>query len=187
VAILAVACVLLAGSRAGAVGASTLTQVYIPYEITGDYCGHGELFYWGHPGADNLTVIGVDGIDSPVVPAEGPVCWRTAGNVFFVDHTTAISTNRQEGCVTSAGARAAHCSQFYFDLLRIDAGDGHDSIRVGPSQVRRVEIFGGDGPDAIRTVNRHYEFISCGPGVDSVIADRGDDIDGDCENVQLEL
>ncbi|MDX8151337.1 hypothetical protein SK069_07030 [Patulibacter brassicae] len=61
---------------------------------------------------------------------------------------------------------------------RIDAGSGRRGKPIGV-------LVGGAGNDTIISRNRVVDIVSCGPGRDTVVADRIDRIAGDCETVQL--
>ena len=45
------------------------------------------------------------------------------------------------------------------------------------------DIFGGDGRDLIKAVDRDDDDVDCGAGFDRVRANPGDDVEGDCERV----
>jgi Ca2+-binding RTX toxin-like protein len=63
------------------------------------------------------------------------------------------------------------------DLLRGGAGD--DRLKGGPGRNR---LFGGPGNDRLIAVNGRFDRLTCGPGVDSVKADRMDLVRG-CERI----
>jgi Ca2+-binding RTX toxin-like protein len=44
-------------------------------------------------------------------------------------------------------------------------------------------LFGGAGDDTIDARNGRFDVIGCGPGTDTVHADRGDLVGVDCERV----
>lgn len=182
VAAVAVAAMILAGSTAGAADAATLTMTSIPYEVTGDYCSHADVFYTGTGANNNLTTFGVDGVEGPAL-TWGPVCWKMTGIVYFSDLQTAVQTG--PGCSPKNPAlRYGSCQSVFFDHAVIDTGGGKDAIRVLPWQVFTTTIYAGDGPDAIKTVNGGHDIISCGPGTDQVQADSLDEVGADCETVQ---
>ena len=54
---------------------------------------------------------------------------------------------------------------------RIAGGDGQDEIRAGA------------GDDRVLAADGARDFISCGPGFDRVVADRRDDVGGNCERL----
>jgi Ca2+-binding RTX toxin-like protein len=63
------------------------------------------------------------------------------------------------------------------DLLRGGAGD--DRLKGGPGRNR---LYGGSGNDYLNGVNGRFDRLKCGPGVDSVRADRIDRVRG-CERI----
>jgi Ca2+-binding RTX toxin-like protein len=59
-------------------------------------------------------------------------------------------------------------------------GGGSDRLMGG----RGADVFlGGGGNDSISARDGRGERISCGPGRDTVVADRGDGVSRDCERV----
>jgi hypothetical protein len=63
----------------------------------------------------------------------------------------------------------------------IDGGPGNDTIVVGPQLLSPaplegygMQVLGGPGNDLMETVNGSTDFIDCGPGTDTLLADRGD-------------
>jgi hypothetical protein len=63
---------------------------------------------------------------------------------------------------------------------RIGAGSGDDRIVPGPG---RDTVDAGDGRDWIDARDGQRDVIACGPGRDTVLADRVDRVDGTCERV----
>jgi Ca2+-binding RTX toxin-like protein len=61
------------------------------------------------------------------------------------------------------------------------AGSGRDRVTLGRGRDR---VSGGGGRDTIRARDRARDVIACGPGVDTVIADRIDVVRRDCERVR---
>ena len=59
---------------------------------------------------------------------------------------------------------------------------GHMDVLAG--DLGNDRILGGGGADLIESDNRRRDVISCGPGVDSVLADNLDRIARDCERVR---
>jgi Tol biopolymer transport system component len=55
---------------------------------------------------------------------------------------------------------------------RIEGGNGLD------------RLFGGAGSDVLRVVDGRFDVVGCGPGVETVLADRGDLVGIDCERVR---
>ncbi len=58
--------------------------------------------------------------------------------------------------------------------------DGADTLTGGPGS---DHLSGGPGGDTLKARDNHRDFVSCGPGVDRVSADRLDRVAGDCERV----
>ncbi len=91
------------------------------------------------------------------------------------------------------------------DLLRgwkgrdcLTAGDGNDVLKAGIGADRaagmagndriwggigRDRLSGGSGNDWFRSLDLAPDTVSCGSGIDEVIADRRDTVARDCENV----
>ena len=65
---------------------------------------------------------------------------------------------------------------------RLIGGFGNDRLIGGPGRDR---LNGGPGNDRIEARGNGVDAITCGPGRDTVIADRSDRIARDCENVRL--
>lgn len=59
---------------------------------------------------------------------------------------------------------------------------GNDVIIPGPGE---DDVYGGPGNDRIIATDGEHDDISCGPGVDTVVADSIDDVSSNCENVRL--
>jgi hypothetical protein len=78
-----------------------------------------------------------------------------------------------------AGLRGADCLEGGAGNDRLNGGDGDDSLRGGPG---RNSYTGGRGRDTIISRNGVAELVSCGPGNDTVRADRSDRLRG-CEHV----
>jgi Ca2+-binding RTX toxin-like protein len=62
-----------------------------------------------------------------------------------------------------------------------DLGLGNDVVNPGPGS---DFVLGGDGDDTITARDGFGDVVECGPGTDSVTADRADVLSG-CENVSL--
>jgi hypothetical protein len=62
-----------------------------------------------------------------------------------------------------------------------DGGQGNDTLDAGPGS---DFLLGGDGDDTFSTRDGFGDVVECGPGVDTVTADRVDVLSG-CENVAL--
>ena len=62
-----------------------------------------------------------------------------------------------------------------------DLGLGNDVVDPGPGSDL---VLGGDGDDTIATRDGFGDVVECGPGNDTVTADRADALSG-CENVAL--
>jgi Tol biopolymer transport system component len=58
---------------------------------------------------------------------------------------------------------------------------GGDTISGG---VGRDGLFGGTGNDAVRSIDGSFDVVGCGPGRDTVVADRVDLVGVDCERVR---
>jgi dipeptidyl aminopeptidase/acylaminoacyl peptidase len=58
---------------------------------------------------------------------------------------------------------------------------GDDSVSGGSG---RDGLYGGVGNDSLRSVDRGFDVVGCGPGRDEVVADRVDLIGADCERVR---
>ena len=72
----------------------------------------------------------------------------------------------------------------------IAGGDGNDFMLDGESHGGATDIlYGGAGTDVINPANKPAgkDLVSCGPGVDRVLADRKDVISPDCERVTVGL
>lgn len=64
---------------------------------------------------------------------------------------------------------------------RVCGFDGDDSITGGSGA---DGLYGGYGKDALRSVDGIIDVVGCGPGPDTVVADRGDLVGVDCERVR---
>jgi Ca2+-binding RTX toxin-like protein len=62
-----------------------------------------------------------------------------------------------------------------------DVGSGNDLVDPGPGS---DFVLGGDGDDTVSVRDGFADVVECGPGADSVTADRVDVLSG-CENVAL--
>ena len=82
-------------------------------------------------------------------------------------------------CTRSGGLSADRLSGNSGDELICGLG-GPDRITGGPGRDR---LFGGDGNDAIDARDGTFDVIGCGPGRDTVRADRSDYVGVDCERV----
>jgi hypothetical protein len=63
----------------------------------------------------------------------------------------------------------------------IDGGPGNDTLIVGPQLTGTqplsgfgTQVNGGPGNDLIEVLNGSADLVDCGPGIDRLIADRGD-------------
>jgi Ca2+-binding RTX toxin-like protein len=63
---------------------------------------------------------------------------------------------------------------------RLFGGPGNDRLVGGPG---RDQLNGGSGNDRIEARDGHWDTVVCGPGRDTVIADRRDRVGNDCERV----
>ncbi len=63
----------------------------------------------------------------------------------------------------------------------IKAGNGHDLIFAGKG---KDVVVAGRGNDDIRTLDKMFDVVNCGPGDDKVLADAIDKIHKSCENVK---
>ena len=67
------------------------------------------------------------------------------------------------------------------DSERLLGGPGDDRLTGGGDRDR---LLGGAGNDRINAArDDHRDVVSCGSGVDTVVADRSDSVAGDCERV----
>jgi Ca2+-binding RTX toxin-like protein len=136
----------------------------------------------GSPGADNITgsdvansLAGLGGDDS-LVGAGGD------DSIDGGDGTDRI--NGGSGVDNLQGGIGGDTLSGGDDADALDGGDGDDTLRGGAG----VDTFtGGAGADRILAADGVAETIDCGPGVDTVAADFGDNGDlinvVDCENV----
>ncbi|HEX2729273.1 MAG TPA: calcium-binding protein [Rubrobacteraceae bacterium] len=63
----------------------------------------------------------------------------------------------------------------------VSGGAGDDRISGGSNKDR---IRGGFGNDTISVADKQVDFVNCGDGVDTVIADGKDMVQTNCENVE---
>ena len=91
----------------------------------------------------------------------------------------AVSVSWQPTCTRSGGPRADRLAGTERTELICGLG-GADRITGGPGRDR---LFGGDGNDAIDARDGTFDVIGCGPGRDTVRADRSDYVGVDCERV----
>jgi hypothetical protein len=63
----------------------------------------------------------------------------------------------------------------------VDAGPGNDRITAGPGADHGLA---GSGDDVVYARDGQHDAISCGPGRDTVYAERLDTVAADCENVR---
>ena len=68
----------------------------------------------------------------------------------------------------------------------IYGGTGDDNLIGTPSDTSVDRFYGGSGEDIFqpRDVPAVKDIVSCGPGTDTVYADKADDVEGDCERVE---
>jgi len=68
----------------------------------------------------------------------------------------------------------------------IYGGIGEDNLIGTASDTSVDRFYGGSGEDILqpRDVPAVKDMVSCGPGTDTVYADKADDIGGDCERVE---
>ena len=68
----------------------------------------------------------------------------------------------------------------------IYGGTGDDNLIGTPSDTSEDRFYGGSGEDIFqpRDVPAVKDMVSCGPGTDTVYADKADDVGGDCERVE---
>jgi dipeptidyl aminopeptidase/acylaminoacyl peptidase len=66
------------------------------------------------------------------------------------------------------------------DLHRVCGLEGDDTLRGGAGRDR---LFGGEGDDRIDARGGGFDIVGCGPGIDTVAADRRDLVGVDCETV----
>src|SRR5215213_7314645 len=68
----------------------------------------------------------------------------------------------------------------------IYGGTGGDNLIGTASDTSVDRFYGGSGKDILqpRDVPAIKDMVSCGPGTDTVYADKADDIGGDCERVE---
>lgn len=62
----------------------------------------------------------------------------------------------------------------------LDGGDGSDRLDSGGGY---GVLDGGSGDDTVLAGGGVHQFITCGPGSDSVVADPTDTVSADCEDV----
>lgn len=70
----------------------------------------------------------------------------------------------------------------------LEGGDGADNIVTGPGNDTAVDqVFGGDGDDEIDAVNTppSRDVIDCGGGTDHVMVDLLDEVNNNCEEVEI--
>jgi hypothetical protein len=73
---------------------------------------------------------------------------------------------------------------------KIAGGDGNDFMLDGEAHGGATDLLsGGAGTDVLNPANKPAgkDLVSCGPGVDRVLADRKDVISPDCERVTVGL
>ena len=72
----------------------------------------------------------------------------------------------------------------------LNGGRGNDRVIAGPGGDRliggkgRDTMLGGGGPDVIKARDGQRDMIKCGPGQDTVLADKSDRVAKDCEKVR---
>jgi uncharacterized repeat protein (TIGR01451 family) len=72
----------------------------------------------------------------------------------------------------------------------LNGGRGNDRVIAGPGGDRliggkgRDTMLGGGGPDVIKARDGQRDVIKCGPGQDTVLADKSDRVAKDCEKVR---
>ena len=73
----------------------------------------------------------------------------------------------------------------------LEGGDGDDTLVGGADDDSLTGgagsdwLIGGDGADDLRALDDAVDDVSCGEGIDSVVADADDRIDADCEILDL--
>lgn len=84
-------------------------------------------------------------------------------------------------------SRGAICSALlsrHFSALTIGLGDGNDSLILGDNP-DNAQIDLGAGNDMVEAVDLERDYITCGDGLDRVIADSLDVIAADCESARI--
>ena len=66
----------------------------------------------------------------------------------------------------------------------LNGGRGNDRVIAGPGGDRLIGMLGGGGPDVIKARDGQRDMIKCGPGQDTVLADKSDRVAKDCEKVR---
>jgi Ca2+-binding RTX toxin-like protein len=131
---------------------------------------------------------GTDIVDADKLDQIGPGCEVVARNsrVLLTNGPDRFKPFRSELSVYGRGGNDV-ITGFFRDRMdggkgndKLSGGDGPDVLTGGPGRDR---LFGGTGNDTIRARDGQRDLVICGKGKDTVKADRGDTVDGDCEKV----
>jgi hypothetical protein len=110
----------------------------------------------------------------------------TDDNYTVSDGNVATIANADQSgtCTFGSGPPAtATCPKAGVELIWVNAGNGSDTITVGPAIAIGAKLFGGAGNDQITSRNSTRDVVSCGGDSDTVAADALDLVNSDCETV----
>lgn len=123
-------------------------------------------------------------------PAVAAIKIGTNGNNTLVGSARADLLSGLAGNDTLRGLAGADNLSGGKGADTLKGGPGNDSLDGGPGNdtldggVGVDHVLGGPGRDTIKVRDGVRDFVGCGAGVDTVIADLLDSVPRDCENVQ---
>jgi hypothetical protein len=164
--------------------ASTVSSAPIP-DPSGRQCSL-QLNYQAAAGEFNQVHVSGSGATVPN-PSIGPFCSADAQAIQITEVYAKIKAG--PGCV-QVSSKSVLCavqpvgtppsfSQSFWDL-----GDRDDLLSFPPGMPTSAQVQGGDGTDTIEVADGSSTSVGCGAGVDTVKADRFDQVASDCEQVQ---
>ena len=170
-------------------GAGTVTYTPPPPDPNVPcYYGYSSVVFTGGDGANELTIGGAAGGVDVSLPADGP-CTHARFDYGLLSISDPAHKMRPSGCTPVNGKRVV-CPMPDVLTIYLQGGDDTLSLDFAISPGSRTEfasprtsIFAGGGNDSLRTWNGARDQVSCGTGIDSVLADSIDTISSDCENV----
>jgi hypothetical protein len=171
-------------------GASSVT--YTPRSADPTPPKESVVRFAGGKKANKITILNIGAGVAGCLGFGPGSCGSTALSQLSV-FDSAANIHPSGGC-TSTIARQALCPTP--DILIVDLQGGDDYLALAGdaavcvsvdsdcgSGFRTAAINGGFGNDSLRTLNLQSDTVTCGEGIDTVLADKIDIVDPDCENV----
>ncbi|MEX2195316.1 MAG: hypothetical protein WD844_08520 [Thermoleophilaceae bacterium] len=162
--------VLAPGAAWGATAASVYQQ---------SFPGTPAFLYTAAPGEANRVSLASASLTPQVVVVRDAVAITTDTCVPALAGAVCTSLLHRDVAAGLPGV-----SIFPWGYGRVDLGDGDDRLQTrGLAVAGGLDVLGGEGDDVLDVAGGALEFVRCGPGTDTVIADPGDVVDSTCEHV----